>query len=221
MKKQQIKELGFVGNISKEFLDKHSELKGEIDALKTQNQAYLTLKELKVAKANADEILKKSIEDILREIENELNTKMKDINDSLFSTPREPPHIHFNKHDSYKFETPDDTGTGSNFKGMIVYDLAVLLCTALLALAHDSLLFKNLEKDIEDGLIKIYDITNKKVFIAYDKQGDYRAETRERIERNARIILSTDGCELYGMSWNKEENKTNEDELQQTLETID
>ena len=107
MKKQQIKELGFVGNISKEFLDKHSELKGEIDALKTQNQAYLTLKELKVAKANADEILKKSIEDILREIENELNTKMKDINDSLFSTPREPPHIHFNKHDSYKFETPD------------------------------------------------------------------------------------------------------------------
>lgn len=80
----------------------------------------------------ADEALKKSIEDILLDIENELNTKMKEINDSLFSTPRKPPHIHFNKRGSYKFETPDDTGTGSNFKGMIAYDLAVLLCTALL-----------------------------------------------------------------------------------------
>lgn len=139
---------------------------------------------------------------------------MKEINDSLFSTPRKPPHIHFIKHDSYKFETPDDTGTGSNFKGMIVYDLAVLLCTALPALAHDSLLFKNLEKDVEDGLIRIYDSTEKQVFIAYDKQGDCRPETRERLERSARIRLSTDGCELYGRSWNKEENKPNEDELQ-------
>lgn len=212
--KIQIRELGFVGNLSKEFLDRHSALKSEIDALKTQNQAYLTLKELQAAKAQAEEVLKRSIEDILREIENELNSKMKEINDSLFSTPRKPPHIHFNKHDSYKFETPDDTGTGSNFKGMIVFDLSVLLCTALPALAHDSLLFKNLEKDVEDGIIRIYDSTDKQVFIAYDKQGDCRPETRERLERNARIRLSTDGCELYGRSWNKEENESNEDELQ-------
>ena len=189
-------------------------MKSEIDALKTQNKAYLTLKNLQAEKTTAEEVLRKSIEDILLEIENELNAKMKEINDSLFSAPRKPPRIHFNKHDSYKFETPDDTGTGSNFKGMIVYDLAVLLCTALPALAHDSLLFKNLEKDVEDGLIRIYDTTDKQVFIAYDKQGDCRPETRERLERNARVRLSTDGCELYGRSWNKEENKPNEDELQ-------
>lgn len=204
--KSQIRELGFVGNLSKEFLDRHSALKGEIDALKTQNQAYLTLKELQEAKASADKILIKSIENILREIENEFNTKMKEINAALFSTPRKPPYIHFNKYDSYKFETPDDTGTGSNFKGMIVYDLAVLLCTALPALAHDSLLFKNLEKDVEDGIIKIYDSTDKQIFIAYDKQGDCRPETRETLEKNTILRLSTDGCELYGRSWNKEEN---------------
>ena len=203
--KMQIKELGFVGNLSREFLDRHSALRGEIDALKTQNSAYLTLKELQEAKANADEVLRKSIENILLDIENELNAKMKEINDSLFSELRKPPHIHFNKHDSYKFETPDDTGTGSNFKGMIVYDLAILLCTNLPALAHDSLLFKNLEKDVEDGIIRIYDSTDKQVFIAYDKQGDCRPETRERLEKNARIRLSTNGCELYGRAWNKEE----------------
>jgi hypothetical protein len=71
----QIRELGFVGNLSKEFLDRYSELKGEIDALKTQNQAYLTLKELQAVKARADEALRRGIEDILLEIENELNAK--------------------------------------------------------------------------------------------------------------------------------------------------
>lgn len=34
----QIKQLGFVGNISREFLDRHSSLKGEIDALKVHGK---------------------------------------------------------------------------------------------------------------------------------------------------------------------------------------
>ena len=201
----QIKELGFVGNISKEFLDRHSAITGEINALRTQNQAFLKQKELQEAKANADEILRRSIEDILREIEVTLNDKMKEFNDSLFSTQRKPPYIHFNRYDSYKFETLKDTGTGSNYKGMIVYDLAILFTTALPALAHDSLLFKNLEKNVEDGIIRIYDSTKKQVFIAYDKQGDCRPETRETLERNCVLRLSNDNCELYGRSWNIEE----------------
>lgn len=57
--KVQIKELGFVGNQSKEFFDRHSEIKGEIYALTKQNQAYLTLTDLQEAKAAEDEILKK------------------------------------------------------------------------------------------------------------------------------------------------------------------
>lgn len=136
-----------------------------------------------------------------------------DTNDHLFSTPRKPPHIQFRRHDSYKFETPDDTGTGSNFKGMIVYDLAILQSTALPALAHDSLLFKHLEKDVEDGIIRIYDsCKNKQIFIAYDKQDYCRPATKKILEENAVICLSNDGNELYGRSWNKEVNE-NEDEL--------
>ena len=131
MIRMQIKELGFVGNISKEFLDRHSEIKGEIHALRVQNQAYLTLKELQDAKAKAEEVLKKSIESILRDIETDLNDQMKAFNDTLFSTPRKPPYLRFNKYDSYKFETPADTGTGTNYKendcirfGCAVYDCA-------------------------------------------------------------------------------------------------
>lgn len=205
--KEQIKQLGIVGNISKEFLDRHSALKGEIDALKIQNQAFLTQKELQAAKADADAILIRVIEDILREIEDVLNAKMKEFNDSLFRTQRKPPHLHFNRYDSYKFETPDDTGTGSNYKGMIVYDLAVLFTTALPAIAHDSLLFKNLEKDVADGIMRIYNSSTKQVFIAYDKQGDCRTETQQILTDNCVLQLADDNCELYGRSWNKEEQE--------------
>lgn len=203
--KVQIRQLGFVGNVSKEFLDRHSEIKAEIDALRTQNSAYLTQKELQESKARAEEVLRRSIQDILTEIEETLNGKMKEFNDSLFDTHRKPPHLKFNKHDSYKFETPDDTGTGSNYKGMIVYDLAVFFTTALPAIAHDSLVFKNLEKDVEDGIMRIYASSKKQVFISYDKQGDCHPETQRILEANRVLQLSDNNCELYGRSWNKEE----------------
>ena len=209
----QIKELGFVGSISREFLEQHSALKEEIHALTVQNQAYLTMTELQTAKADADEVLKRSIEDILREIETTLNTKMKELNDSLFVEKKKPPQLHFNAYNSYKFETPDNTGTGSNYKGMIVYDLAVLFSTALPALAHDSLLFKNLGKDAEDGIIRIYTSTTKQIFIAFDKQGDCRPDTQKVLEGNSVLRLSDNGHKLYGRSWDTEEQAKNEDEL--------
>lgn len=201
----QIKQLGFVGSISREFLDRHSELKTEISALTTQNEAYLTLKGLQEAKANADAVLRRSIEDILREIQLTLNTKMEEFNDSLFTVKKEPPYVQFNAYNSYKFETPDNTGTGSNYKGMIIYDLAVLFSTALPALAHDSLLFTNLSKDAVDGIIKIYMGTTKQIFISYDKQGDCRPETQRILEKRRVLQLSNNGCELYGRSWDTKE----------------
>lgn len=201
----KIRELGFVGNISREFLERHSQLKGEIDALNTQNQAFLKQQELQAAKANADAVLKRVIKDILLKIEDTINIKMEEFNDSLFTTKKKPPRIHFNSYNSYRFETPDNTGTGSNFKGMIVYDLAILFTTALPALSHDSFLFKNLGKDVEDGIFRIYNSTKKQIFIAYDKQGDCRPETQKILANNCVLRLSTDNCELYGRSWDTEE----------------
>lgn len=210
--KAQIRELGFVGNISREFLDRHSELKAEISALTTQNEAYMALKGLQEAKANADAVLKRSIEDILHEIQVTLNTKMEEFNDSLFPVKKEPPYVQFNAYNSYKFETPDNTGTGSNYKGMIVYDLAVLFTTALPALAHDSLLFTNLSKDVVDGIVRIYMQTKKQIFIAYDKQGDCRPETKKILEDRCVLRLSNNNCELYGRPWDIK-GEQHEDEL--------
>lgn len=208
----QISQLGFVGNLSKEFLDKHSEIKGRIDALKAQNEAYLTLTDLQDARKKADEMLKRAIEDILADIERSINDKMKEFNDSLFTESRKAPHLHFNEYNSYRFETPDDTGTGSNYKGMVVYDLAVLYLTALPAIAHDSLILKNIGDGAVDGIMKIYAQSRKQVFIAFDKQAAYMPDTQKILADNTVLKLSDGNCELYGESWNKEVSQ-NEDEL--------
>ena len=208
----QIRELGMVGNLSKEFLDRHSEIKGKIDALKTQNEAYLTLTDLQDARKKADDMLKSAIETILSDIEQAVNDKMKEYNDSLFAERHKPPHLHFNEYNSYRFETPDDTGTGSNYKGMVIFDLAVLNLTALPAIAHDSLILKNISDGSIDGIMKIYADSKKQIFIAFDKQDAYTEETRKIVTDNSVLKLSDNHCELYGESWNVEEAQS-EDKL--------
>ena len=137
---------------------------------------------------------------------------MKEFNDSLFTESRKAPHLHFNEYNSYRFETPDDTGTGSNYKGMVVYDLAVLYLTALPAIAHDSLILKNIGNGAVDGIMKIYAQSRKQVFIAFDKQAAYMPDTQKILADNTVLKLSDGNCELYGESWNKEVSQ-NEDEL--------
>lgn len=203
--KQAINELGFVGNLSREFLDKHAELKSHIDALKGQNEAFLTQQELQDAKKRADEILKQAIRNILTEIEYEIDAQMKEFNDFLYyPEKRKAPWVHFNEYNSYSFETPDDTGTGSNYKGLVIYDLAILHLTALPAIAHDSLILKNISDVAIDGIMKIYAQSHKQIFIAFDKQDAYKEDTRNILIDNAVLKLSDDHCELYGDSWNKE-----------------
>lgn len=210
---QQIADMGYVGNLSKEFLDRHAEIKGRIDALRAQNEAYLTLTDLQEAKKIADQLLKEGIRHILTEIQDKVNAKMKAFNDSLFMDRRQAPRLIFHEYNSYTFETPDDTGTGSNYKGMVLYDLAVLYLTALPAIAHDSLILKNIGDGAIDGIMQIYARSQKQVFIAFDKQIAYKPTTQQLLKSNCVLRLSDNGCELYGESWNKEKKQNNADEL--------
>lgn len=107
------------------------------------------------------------------------------------------------------FFTPKDTGTGTNFKGLILLDLAILYLSSLPALAHDSLFFKNIDDEGIDGIMKLYTETeklNKQIFIAFDKQSSYSEETYEILQNNKVLQLYAGGGELYGNSWNREVN---------------
>ena len=205
--KLQIRKLGYMGSFSKEFLDKYSEVKGKIDAIKAQNDAFLTMEDMRYTVRLIDKELKNAMNQILFYIETQLNNTMQELNDSLFDDARKAPKLRLRQYNSYTFETPDDNGTGSNYKGLVIYDLAVLVCTELPAIAHDSLILKNISDTAINGIMRIYEKSNrsnKQIFIAFDKQGAYGEATRRILSENTVLKLSNNGCELYGESWNKE-----------------
>ena len=204
--KTQIKKLGYVGVFSKEFLDKYSEIKGKIDAIKAQNDAFLTMENMRYAVWLTNQQLKNAMDQILCDIETQLNDTMQELNDSLFDDIRKAPKLRLKQYNSYTFETPDDNGTGSNYKGLVIYDLAVLECTELPAIAHDSLILKNISDVAINGIMRIYEKSNrsnKQIFIAFVKQNAYGKSTQQILSENTVLKLSDKGHELYGESWNK------------------
>jgi hypothetical protein len=108
---------------------------------------------------------------------------------------------------TYEFYTPDDSGTGTSFKSLIIFDLSVLMHTKLPALAHDSLLFKNIGDEPVEKIIKLYTTFEKQIFIAFDKDTAYSDEAKEilyksTVYKSTVIRLDENGNELFGRSWN-------------------
>lgn len=196
-------------SFSKEFLDKHSELQKQISALEEQNKAFLEENAIKESKNDSLVRLEKNIENILSEISSLLNSKMHEFNNTLYKEKKNSPTITLKNYNNYEFFTPKDTGTGTNFKGLILLDLAILYLSSLPALAHDSLLFKNIDDEGIEGIMKLYTETeklNKQIFIAFDKQSSYSEETYKILQNNKVLQLYAGGGELYGNSWNREVN---------------
>ena len=107
---------------------------------------------------------------------------------------------------SYDFFTPDDTGTGSSYKGLIVYDLSVLSLTKLPFLIHDSVLLKQIADNALINIFKLYFQSEQQIFVAFDKQGSYGDEFQKLLENNAVLHLAPNGQELSGVSWNIKSN---------------
>ncbi|VMC25089.1 Chromosome segregation ATPase [Streptococcus pneumoniae] len=137
------------------------------------------------------------------ELEEKINTKMRESNDVLYPNIRQGPQINLKAHNSYSFYTPDDDGTRTKFKGIILYDLSILYPTQLPALVHDSLLLSNISYQATEALLKLYDQSkslNKQVFLAFDKASSYSPEANQLLSENTVLKLSSDGNELYGIS---------------------
>lgn len=197
----QMRELGVSTQLSPEFLDQYSKLTNEIKDLESQNDSYLKLNELNDKRRRAKEALDQNIESILLEIETQINNKMEELNDRLFKENRKAPVLNFKAYNSYSFYTPDDDGTGTNYKGLMLFDLAVLSLSKLPAITHDSLLFKNIEVESIDGIMQLYAESKKQIFIAFDRASSYNPSISSIIYDNTRLRLGIDGHELYGENW--------------------
>ena len=197
---KQLKDLIKNPKLSKLILKRHSELLYEKDRMQNENDSYIKLQELKKKRDSVLEKLNIIKKKQFSLISSKLNDEMNKINDIIYKGSCNPPILNFLEN-SYKFFTPDDTGTGIAYKGLIVYDLAVLNLTRLPVLVHDSVILKQISDSAIEQIIDLYSSCGKQVIIAFDKQNSYSEKTYKLLNDAAVLKLSKNGQELFGKSW--------------------
>lgn len=213
---KQITEIKNVPNVSQAILKEFAQITTELNNLKKANENYDELQRLKHTAADYAETRDAVIANELLAIESTVNQKMRSINlEILDDATHMPPVLRLEKLNKYAFNTPNDGGTGAQYRGLITFDLANMAVTPVPFVVHDSVLLKNIERAVFSAIIRVYHNQkqqDKQVFMAYDTLDAYDKETRELVEENTVLRLSPGGNELFGWAWNKEKQDEAEQE---------
>lgn len=189
-------------NFSKLVLEKHANIIKQIEKLQIENESFEKLETLKEDNKIAEENYNIVKTEKVGQIEKLLNVEMDRINKALYKEEFNSPIIHFDGN-TYSFYTPDDTGTGIAYKGLIVFDLAVLNLTKLPIIVHDSVVLKQISDEAIENIMNQYVNSNKQVVIAFDKQEAYSKNTTKLLDKYTVLKLEPNGKELFGRSWSK------------------
>ena len=154
---QKVKEISEMSNLSQVILFKFAELQKKIEILSNQNKYYDELQVLSKEKKDADSRKQMMRMQQLSQLQNWINIKLQQLNDEIYHATKRPPIIMFDNK-QYKFETIDDTGTGTCYRGMVLFDLAVLQDTCLPILVHDSVLLKQIEDVAIEKILDKYSL---------------------------------------------------------------
>jgi hypothetical protein len=199
---QEIKSTGLTPKISRSVLEDYSTIKGEIKGLEKANAAYYKMEELKETAKSLEDRLNSLLEEQIGFLQSMINVEMDKINDYVYNGEKLPPVLTIKNPKNYTFLTPNDTGTGTSYKGLVVFDLMAMQSTPLPALVHDSVILKQIGDEPLEKIMELYNQSSKQVFIALDKKGSYLKRTQDILEKNKVLHLTEDGNELFGRSWN-------------------
>ena len=205
---EQITEIKNVPNVSQAILREFARITTELNNLREANQNYDELERLKKVAADYAETRDAVIHDQLLAIESAVNQAMREISFAILKDATHlPPVLRLEKLGKYTFNTPNDGGTGAQYRGLITFDLANMEVAPVPFVVHDSVLLKNIERPVFSEIMRVYaamEAKGKQVFLAYDTLDSYGDETRSLLEANAVLELSPGGNELFGWAWNKE-----------------
>lgn len=151
------------------------------------------------ARRKAKEALAEVKQRILTEIAISVNDGMRKIVSEAVGEHRKSPRLSL--YDAaYNFEVFEDTGTGTAYFGLVLFDMAVFRATNLPAIAHDSVLFKNISNDSVANLVGLYAKIQKQSFIALDEIQKYGPAAALILKKQSVIQLSDDAV-LYIKDW--------------------
>lgn len=204
---QKLTELSIPLSIPKKVLEQYASLSRQKNELENQIDFYeksaQIKKELKEAKHETLDIKLT----ILEKIAGRINKKLEELSSKINGNNSYHPTFALTSPKNYTFNTPKDSGTGTAFVSMILYDLAILELTKLPFVVHDSLLFKNISDERVIKIFEEYEKSPKQIFVSFDKESSYKSPVLTGIIKNHTVTeLSYGGGELFGRSWSKKEN---------------
>ncbi len=196
-------EIASATDLSKAILQQYAAIDNELKGLQAANGNFDKRQTLSENSKTYKNILNQLIIDQLASMQFDINEKMKELNDVIYDKRKTGPILHISDSAHYTFSTPRDSGTGSQYKGLIVFDLALLELTNLPVVVHDSVLLKHIEDNAIEKIFELYSKTQKQIFIAIDKEESYTPKTQELLDKSKVLQLSSEGNELFGRSWNE------------------
>jgi len=198
----EISQMAKTTDLSKVVLEQYAAIDKELKTLRSANENFIKTTELSdVAKAYEAELNRLVVEQIAI-MQQEINSEMLDINNTIYGGRKTAPTLTVTDASHYTFFTPRDGGTGAQYKGLVVFDLAMLELTKLPVIAHDSVMLKQIEADAIEKIMELYASTSKQVFIAMDKEGSYTEKAQEIMEASKVLQLSPGEGALFGRTWN-------------------
>ncbi len=138
-------------NLSKIILQKHADALKKIEKMQRENEAYSKHQALQEAKSSDAVRLSLAKSEQYGIVEKQINIEMERINQEIYVEKYNAPTLHFND-STYLFRTPNDTGTGIAYKGLVAFDLAIMKLTAIPILVHDSVVLKQISDEAIENI---------------------------------------------------------------------
>lgn len=200
-------------NVSVAVLESYADLSHRIRVLEDANECFEQQQALASTVKMRSEALRAETESILRSLETVINDELERLNRMVCSPKKTAPQISIPDSKHYRFEIPNDTGTGSQTRGMFLFDYVLLEQSYLPAFAHDTNTIKQVQDDVMVKLLELYAVSDKQVFVAVDKAESFADGALPVVVELNTILKLGPGHELFGRSWN-EKTSNNEQSKQ-------
>ncbi len=142
---------------------------------------------------------------IFLDIEAALNLKLKRFNKVVYGPNRNASQLRIKSVNSYSFISPDDTGTGKSYAGLVGFDLAMLSLTHLPFIIHDSVIYKNIEVPATRNILRILAaVKRKQIFLAFDEAAKFGVTVERLLRTHTALKLSHDDL-LYNKDWREQQ----------------
>ena len=198
---EKLNSSGIAKNVTERVLSQGVSISKEIDKLTEENRELIREKEKQEERIKQQREFEKLIMERIAatdEVIHHINDRLRKLNDVVTGGNENAPILSISDDKKISFYTHGNTSEGTAFKSMVLYDIALLTLTNLPAVIHDGNILQSISKRHFSEILRIYQQIGKQIFIVVDK------EEVTQIEDSVILELS-EGHELFGFSWSKNE----------------